>query len=1039
MLKYFTAIFFLFFVNNLFANDILLGFGGTSASAPLWKYKGGGSNYDGTNWKDLAFTETNWLSGKSALGFGTNPPARNTAIPEDATAGGGGITGARYTTMYFRKTLNILSPNSYTSFQINTKFDDGIVIWINGVEAFRNNIAANPSYATFATTAITNNGADTYSANIASSMFVSGDNIIAVEIHQNQIGSSDLFFDMELIGVTSNIFIAMGEANSTAPDWKYKGGGSNYDAVNWKALAYPASDWVTGKSALGFGTNPPAARNTAIPEDATAGGGGISGARYTTMYFRKIINIPAPSNYVTFQLKARFDDGIVIWVNGTEAFRNNIASNPSYSTLATGAITNNGADIYTTSIATSLFNPGDNIIAVEVHQNAVSSSDLFFDMELTGLTNVTLTRGPYLQSGTKDSLTLRWRTDAATNSTVKWGTSLGVYTDSMTDATLTTEHILRIGTLLPDTKYYYTIGSGNLILQSGVDNYFTTSPAENNKRKLRFVALGDCGTNSSNQYNVRNSFINYMGNKDVDAMLLLGDNAYNDGTDDNFQTGFFNVYKDDLLKYNKLYPAPGNHDYDDNPDNIGSRNIAYYNIFSVPKNGEAGGLASGVTNYYSYNIGDVHFISLDSYGKDDINTTRMYDTSGTQAIWLKNDLAANTKKWTVAYFHHPPYTKTSHNSDNEQDLAAIRERFIQILERYGVDLILCGHAHGYERSYLLKGYYRTFANQIKDADFNPALHTPTGDTLNGRYNGTVNSCAYNYQSGKYAHGSVYVVAGSAGKLDKAKADGYPVNCMANSNVDDGGCFYFEVDSNRLDAKFISYATATPTVPVVRDSFTVFKDVNKVAEIIKFKDSPLALTASWRGKYLWPNNSNATTQTVNISTAEEGNYIYVAQDNFGCIKDSFYVTVVGPNMKLCSPIGSTKLISDIVGSSYKWQVNAGAGFVDINDNGNYSGSNTNLLQLKNLPSSYTGYKFRCVVDGTNSMIYEVRFVNTWVGSISNAWETAGNWSCGVLPDENTDVVINSGTVLLSSNASIRSIKVNPSSSLTIVQNFTLTTK
>ncbi|UEG51084.1 metallophosphoesterase family protein [Ferruginibacter lapsinanis] len=1037
MKKFIVVVVSLLFTHFLFANDILISFGETSANAPEWKYKGGGSNYDAVGWKDLSYPASDWLTGKSALGFGTNPPVRNTNILEDASAGGGGISGARYPTLYFRKIINIATPSAYANFQIRTKFDDGIVIWINGVEAFRNNISANPGYATFATAAIANNGADIYTATISSSLFLSGNNIIAVEVHQNSVTSSDLFFDMELTGITSQTFLSFGTNSATAPDWKYKGGGSNYDGVNWKDLSYPASDWLTGKSALGFGTNPPA-RNTNIPEDATAGGGGVSGTRYPTMYFRKIINIAEPDKFLTYQLQTKFDDGIVVWVNGAEAFRNNIAANPGYATLATVAIANNGADIYTATISPSMFVAGNNIVAVEVHQNLLTSSDLYFDMELTGLSDVSLTRGPYLQNGTTDSLTLRWRTDVASNSKVKWGVAYGNYTDSVVDLAVVTEHIIRIGKLQPDTKYYYTIGGTNYVLQSATDNTFTTLPPGDTKRKLRFLALGDCGTNSANQINVKNSFINYIGNNTVDAMLLLGDNAYSSGTDAEFQTGFFDVYKDDLLKYYKLYPTPGNHDYGNTTANTGRRDMPYHTIFTVPKNGEAGGVPSGVTNYYSYNIGDVHFVSLDSYGKDDINTTNMYDTSGAQATWLKKDLAANTKRWTVVYFHHPPYTKTSHNSDDEQDLAAIREKFIQILERYGVDLVLCGHAHAYERSYLLKGFYRNFANQLKDADFNAALHTATGNTQNGNYNGTLDSCAYAYNSGKYAHGSIYVVSGSAGKLDGVKAAGYPQDCMAYSNVDNGGCFYFEVDSNRLDAKFVSYSTG-PLTPVVRDSFTIFKDVNKVKEIVVLKDSPLVLSASWRGAYVWPGNGNVVTQSVSPSTAVAGNFNYSVRDKYNCIKDSFYVTVVSPDVKFCLPSSNGILLSNLSGSTYQWQVNNGSGYVNISDNANYTGAGTNLLRLTNVPSAYTGNLYRCVVDGQNGLVFELRFVNIWLGTVSSAWETPPNWSCGVLPDENTDVIINSGTPVLSSNTAIRSIHVNSGATFTVAENFQLITK
>lgn len=712
-----------------------------------------------------------------------------------------------------------------------------------------------------------------------------------------------LFLSFSCQAFADDVLIAFGQNLAGAPAWRYKGGGTNLNAIAWKDLAYGEPGWVTGNSALGFGTNPPV-RNTAIPENNTAGGGGPAGARYPTMYFRKVINIADPAIYAGFRIRAKFDDGIVIWVNGVEAFRNNIAANPAYATLATTAIANNGADIYTAIISSAMFNSGNNIIAVEIHQNALTSSDLFFDMELTGLTSITaaLSRGPYLQMGNQTGIMLRWRTDVPTNSRVTWGTVFGTYPNTVDSTALTTEHIVTISGLTADTKYWYTIGSTTQTLQATNTNYFLTLPPPNTTRKLRFLAIGDCGNNSTNQVNVKNTFLNFIGANDVDAMILLGDNAYNSGTDAEYQTNFFDIYKNDLLQNIKLYPAPGNHDYGNNPANTGNTgstpalSMPYHLNFTVPSAGEMGGVPSGVKNYYSFNIGDVHFISLDSYGKDNSNTTNLYDTSGAQATWLKADLAANTKKWTVAYFHHPPYTKTSHSSDynggaGELDLVAIRERLIRILERNGVDLVLCGHSHGYERSYLLKGFYNTYASPLDDASFNKTLHTPANDTSNARYNGTANSCPYTYNSGLYNHGSIYIVSGSAGQIGGATA-GYPQNCMAYSNNTNGGCLYFEVDSNRLDVKFVSYATA-PT-PLVRDQFTVFKDVRKKQTFNVATNAPLTLTASWRGTYYWPNNGGATTQAVDLTNSVNGTFTYYARDfNSGnCIEDTFIVNVSG---------------------------------------------------------------------------------------------------------------------------------------------------
>ncbi len=904
---------FLFLASKSKADDVWIPFGQNLVNPPIWKYKGGGTNLDAVAWKTLGYTETGWVSGGSALGFGASPPARNTAIPENTTTGGGGAVGVRYPTMYFRRVINIPTLAVYVNFLLRTKFDDGIVVWINGTQAYINNITAAPAYATLATASIANNGADIYSATINNSLFVAGDNIIAVEIHQSALNSSDLFFDLELTGVNipqpaDVVFFPFGQNLGGAPAWKYKGGGTNLDAVAWKDLAYAEPSWVTGSSALGFGTNPPV-RNTAIPENATAGGGGVSGARYPTMYFRKIVNVPDPNIFSGFSIKSKFDDGIVVWVNGVEAYRNNINANPLYADLAPLAITNNGADIYTASVPKTMFTAGNNIIAVEIHQNAVTSSDLFFDMELTGLSSTisSLTRGPYLQVGKEDSITIRWRTNIPTDSRVTWGTTFGTYTNSYDLAALTTEHIVRIGGLTADRKYWYTIGSTNQLLQASSSNYFLTLPRFNTSRKLRFLAIGDCGNASVNQVNVKNTFLNYIGSNDVDAMILLGDNAYNTGTDIEFQTKFFDIYKDDILKNIKLYPVPGNHDYGNSLTFTGLRNMPYHQSFTVPMAGEMGGVPSGVSNYYSFNVGDVHFISLDSYGKDDSNTTTMYDTSGAQATWLKADLAANTKKWTVAYFHHPPYTKTSHTSDTETDLIKIREIFIRILERNGVDLVLCGHSHGYERSYLLKGFYNTFASPLLDADFNAATHTATGNTQNGKYDGTANSCSYTYNSGKYNHGSMYIVSGSAGQLSGTTPSDTQ-NCMYYTNAANGGCLYFEVDSNRIDVKFISYATA-PT-PVVRDQFTIFKDVNKVQDFIVLPNTPLSVSASWRGNYLWPNNGSATTQGVSINTSTVGDYNYIVRDANSCLKDSFHVVVTLPLSVLVHSF-TAKLNGDIV--------------------------------------------------------------------------------------------------------------------------------
>ncbi len=143
------------------------------------------------------------------------------------------------------------------------------------------------------------------------------------------------------------------------------------------------------------------------------------------------------------------------------------------------------------------------------------------------------------------------------------------------------------------------------------------------------------------------------------------------------------------------------------------------------------------------------------------------------------------------------------------------------------------------------------------------------------------------------------------------------------------------------------------------------------------------------------------------------------------------------LNLCNA-ASGSIISDVTGGTYQWQVNTGSNFFNITNNSNYVGTNTATLQLNNVPSSFNGYRYRCVIDGTkvSSAVY-LQIANSWTGAVSTAWENPLNWSCSQLPDANTDVIINSGAVILNSNASCKSIKVNPGATLTVKPGFNLT--
>lgn len=494
----------------------------------------------------------------------------------------------------------------------------------------------------------------------------------------------------------------------------------------------------------------------------------------------------------------------------------------------------------------------------------------------TGQPLANLIRGPYLQTATSNSIIVRWRTDTWARSRVRYGTDPRNLSMMADDNALLMEHKVTLSGLQPSTKYYYSVGGLADTLQIGPDNYFYTLPVVGEEKLYRIAALGDCGNNSLNQRQVRDQIVKYLGDNYMNAWILLGDNAYRDGEDAQYQANFFNVYKEDLLKKYPLFPAPGNHDYHDveYSKNYGqkTRQVAYYQNFSMPTNGEAGGVPSNTQQYYSFDIGNIHFLSLDSYGMEE-ESLRMYDTLSPQVQWVKKDLDANKNKgWIVAFFHHPPYTMGSHNSDKESELIKIRENFIGILERYGVDLVLCGHSHSYERSKMMSDHYgpmKTFDSSKHNISNSSAL-----------YNGNKNSCPY-VKNANDLKGTVYVVSGSAGQLTYVQ-DTYPHKAMFYSDNHVGGAVMLEVEGNRLDMKWIT------STGEVKDKFTMMKNVNKKTTVQVKKGEKATLNASFVGKYTWK-HTDQNTRSVEVAPTKSKS-TYVVQDEFGCVKDTFEVVV-----------------------------------------------------------------------------------------------------------------------------------------------------
>ncbi|MFD2933712.1 metallophosphoesterase [Spirosoma flavum] len=530
-------------------------------------------------------------------------------------------------------------------------------------------------------------------------------------------------------------------------------------------------------------------------------------------------------------------------------------------------------------------------------------SFLWLNWVTTTAQTAVVTRGPYLQLGTQTGATIRWRTDIANIGQVNYGLSVSSLTGNTSETASTTEHEIRLTGLTPDKQYFYSIGTPIQVLQQGTDNYFLTAPPADTKRKIRVSSFGDCGQNpNNNQTNVRNAFLNFRGNTPTDLWMLIGDNSY-DGDDPQFQANFFEPYQTTLMKNSMLFAVPGNHDYNNNPTLAATHNIPYFSIFSFPTNAEAGGVASGTEEWYSFDYGPIHFVMLDGYGQRNVGGMDMRFYSDTlnhpQAIWLKQDLAATTKKWKIVYMHFPPYSQGAHNSETDPDLIAIRQRINPILERFGVDMVLLGHSHNYERSYPLHDQY----GPMSDFTNNPSAYRFPKDNSTGRYDGSANSCPYKTTSEKKKQGTLYVLAGSAGALAYNPAlSPHPV--MVSTQRLAGGSFYFEVEDNRLDAKFIQPNSSPYSIG---DQFTVMKDVEKPQSLTISAGQSATLTSSFISDYQWSNSADVTfsssARSVVVNPAIGTNTTYVVRDSKNCVQDSFNVQVIGSGTMLTVKPGS----------------------------------------------------------------------------------------------------------------------------------------
>ncbi|MFQ5515441.1 MAG: purple acid phosphatase family protein [Myxococcota bacterium] len=418
-----------------------------------------------------------------------------------------------------------------------------------------------------------------------------------------------------------------------------------------------------------------------------------------------------------------------------------------------------------------------------------------------------ITRGPYLQMPGPDRMLVVWHTDLAlTDPRVELGTTPALGTTvsgtSAADAMGGFKHSVQLSGLTAQMKYFYAVGSSaGLLTTPGVDFAFTTAPPHGTVQPIRIWTYGDSGYwpgRTATEYrDTRQAYYDYAGGGDVnaaadatDVMLFLGDNAYFVGNDATYQSVFFGPAElQAWLRRQPFFSAAGNHEgFAAGFDSV-AQTGDYFEMFEFPAAKELGtnGVASGSEAYYSFDYANVHFVILDS--EENIENI---DTSGAAMLtWLVNDLQATTADWIIAAWHRPPYSKgLLHDSDVELNEIDMREVIVPVLEDHGVDVVLGGHSHTYERTPLIDGHYGdstalSVANILDGGDGDPAGQGP-----------------YIKRSlGSAPHeGTVYIVAGSPADLRFfVPAEGHPAMVRSLLSL---GSEVIEIDGDTLVGRFL---------------------------------------------------------------------------------------------------------------------------------------------------------------------------------------------------------------------------------------------
>ncbi|MFM7204442.1 MAG: metallophosphoesterase [Myxococcota bacterium] len=291
---------------------------------------------------------------------------------------------------------------------------------------------------------------------------------------------------------------------------------------------------------------------------------------------------------------------------------------------------------------------------------AMTLSVLVGSLWVSGSAEAAIYNGPYMMELSTSSVKILWESDVMTAARIDYGTTR-TYGQTQQVPAVDFFHAATLSNLAPNTTYYYAV-----VEESGDkrEGSFTTAPPKGTP--FNFAAYGDNRSNPDEHTKVATAILSHKPR----LVVTTGDYVEYAGVIDQWHNQFFTPAAP-MLASVPILPSIGNHD-----SNVGHPRSPV-DVYFPPPNGK---------NYYSRDIGDIHFVVVDS------NVS--YGTSSNQYAWLEQDLASTTQPVILVAHHHPVYSSGNHGSTSRMD-----DTLRVLYERYGVTAVLNGHDHMYERSY----------------------------------------------------------------------------------------------------------------------------------------------------------------------------------------------------------------------------------------------------------------------------------------------------------------------------------------------------